>query len=217
MRVGRAQLRANHVAPNLKRVGVDRPLVGLSPLGFKRSDNPKEIMGLSEFYESTIIKAKASFGFSEFDCDPEEITDALDIKPDQTTRKGEKWIAGSGKAGTRTFNSWRITSKSLSKDINIHLRELLDRLGGKYKLAKSEWGKAAFGITWKNNYLYAGAGPFFEADVLRGIAEWNADLYQDIYYIEEEVNESESSQGLRRLSKGELKRVLKKPSRSKRR
>jgi len=31
--VGRAQVRVSHVAPYLKSVGGDRPLIGLSPLG----------------------------------------------------------------------------------------------------------------------------------------------------------------------------------------
>lgn len=57
--------------------------------------------------------------------------------------------------------------------------------------------------------LYAGTGPFFEADVLHGVARWNAELFQDIYYIEQDVEEAIGGEGLRRISKDELCRLLK--------
>ena len=166
-------------------------------------------IALSEFYESTIVEAKATFSFSDFECDPSEITKSLGITPDRVMRKGEKWIAVSGQTMVRPFNSWSIKSRSTSKDVNVHLRELLERLDGLENRTKNEWGKARFGITWKNNYLYAGTGPFFEADVLRGIVRWNAELYQDIYYIEQDISETSGGDGLRRLSKEELSGLFK--------
>jgi hypothetical protein len=39
---------------------------------------------------------------------------------------------------------------------------------------------------WEGNYLYAGSGPFYEADVIAGIATLGADLWQDIYQIDED-------------------------------
>ena len=57
--------------------------------------------------------------------------------------------------------------------------------------------------------MYAGTGPFFEADVLHGIAQWDAELYQDIYYIDQDVDEAEGVDGLRRISKDELRRLFK--------
>jgi hypothetical protein len=142
-------------------------------------------MALSESYESTIIEVGAGFGYSNFECDPAEITRALEITPDNVVLKGEKWVAF-GKTRTRPFNSWEITSQSTSKDVNVHLRELLNRLGDRNKLARSHWGTPSFSIVWKNNYLYAGTGPFFEVDVISGIARWKAELYQDIYQIDQE-------------------------------
>lgn len=106
-------------------------------------------MALSESYESTILEGKATFGFSNFECDPSEITKILRITPDGVMRKGEVWVTKSGKALARPFNSWWIESRSTSKDVNIHLRELLERLGTRYECARSEWGKANFGVTWK--------------------------------------------------------------------
>ena len=46
-------------------------------------------MALSKFYKSTIIEANASFGYSNFACDPDEITRVLGIIPDEIMRKGE--------------------------------------------------------------------------------------------------------------------------------
>ncbi len=166
-------------------------------------------MGLSDFYKSTIIEAKASFGYFNFACNPDEITGALGVRPDEIMRKGEEWTTSNGKIRTRPFNSWGITSKSSSKDVNVHIRNILKRLGKKHELVNKKWGKGSFGITWKNNYLYAGTGPFFEADVLQGIARWQAELYQDIYQIDQdEINDV--GEGLRRLARDELQKVLKK-------
>jgi hypothetical protein len=166
------------------------------------------MMALSEFYESTIIEAKASFGYSNFECDPDTITRTLGITPDGTMRKEEEHLLATGKIFVRPFNSWYITSRSTSKDVNVHLRELLERLGQRYELVMSEWGSPDFGITWKNNYLYAGTGPFFEPDVLQGIARWKAELYQDIYQVDQDQEEAPGTEQLHRLSREELRSIL---------
>jgi hypothetical protein len=70
-------------------------------------------MALSEFYESTIIGANATFDFSNFECDPDEITQSLGIIPDGTMRKGAEWVTRPGKPFVRPFNSWWIASKTL--------------------------------------------------------------------------------------------------------
>jgi hypothetical protein len=40
-------------------------------------------------------------------------------------------------------------------------------------------------VLYKATHLWAGNGPFFEADVVRGIAAFGAELGQDIYSLEE--------------------------------
>ena len=95
-------------------------------------------MALSEFYESTIIETKTTFGFSNFDCDPSEISKKLGLAPDGVRRKGEEWVTKLGKTMIRPYNSWWIESRSVSKDVNVHLRELLDRLGEVGGRAKNE-------------------------------------------------------------------------------
>jgi hypothetical protein len=143
-------------------------------------------MAMSEFYASTILKADASFGFAEFACDPDIITQSLGIAPDEIRRKGEKRTIRGGREWVTPFSSWSICSEGDSKDINEHLRMLLRRIDGKQGLCKVEFGPPAFGVTWKCNYLRAGSGPFYEADVIAGIAEWQGELFQDIYHVDQE-------------------------------
>jgi len=142
-------------------------------------------MALSEFYESTILKVSATFGFSGFNCDPSEITEALAVEPVETLRKGEPRHTKWGKTVVIQENSWVIESSSKSKDVNEHLRELLGRLAGRESIVRPEWNPA-FSVLWKNSYLYAGSGPFYESDVVKGIASLNASLWQDIYQIDAE-------------------------------
>jgi hypothetical protein len=144
-------------------------------------------MTLSESYKSTIIEVKACFGIEGFSEDPDKITEALNINPVEIRRKGEIKKLRNGHEIEIKENQWSIESTSKSKDINDHLRELLKKLNGKESLIKVAWNPS-FSILWKGNYLYAGSGPFFERDVIKGIARLGADLWQDIYQIDEEEN-----------------------------
>jgi len=143
-------------------------------------------MILSESYKSTILKVEASFCFEGFSEDPDEITNILGIQPSECFRKGEKQETKFGSEIEQKTNLWALDSSTKSKDINVHLRQLLAQLEGKETLIKSSWNPS-FSILWEGNYLYAGSGPFFEKDVIRGIAKIGADLWQDIYQIDEDV------------------------------
>ena len=158
-------------------------------------------MAISEFHESTIIEVKAYFGFDYFECSPDEITQAFSILPDEIQIKGNKRKLRNGHEMDILFNSWWIKSKINSKDINEHLRELLNILKGKQDCIIPEFGKPNFSVLWKGNYLYAGSGPFYESDVIIGIAQWNAELYQDIYQIDQEEDEIEYKSKLKRIPK----------------
>jgi hypothetical protein len=139
---------------------------------------------LSEFYESTVVEVKAAFGFSEFECHPERITEAMGLEPDSAFEEGEALSLPGGKSAKRAISHWSISSSTGSKDINVHLRELLSRMEGKEVLLTAEFGTPQFYVTWKGNDLYAGSGPFYEADVLQGIAEFGGELWQDIYQVD---------------------------------
>ena len=143
-------------------------------------------MAISEFHESTIIKVQAYFGFDSFDCQPSEISTSLGVIADYSHLKDSLRSLKNGKTIKNHFSTWSIESKSTSKDINIHLRQLLERLKGVQNKFEPRFGKPSFSVLWKGNYLYAGSGPFYEVDVLKGISELNAELYHDIYQVDED-------------------------------
>lgn len=142
-------------------------------------------MAISGLHASTVVNVRAYFGFDRFDCDPDVITRFLEIQPDEVGRKGAVKITGSNREVRWPFNTWSIVSRIESKDVNEHLRELIGRLRHVSGDFPPEFGEPFFSVLWKGNYLYAGSGPFFEADVIVGIARLNAALYQDIYQADE--------------------------------
>ena len=145
-------------------------------------------MAISDIHASTIIKVRADFGFSEFACDPDEITHALEVTPDELGRTREALSMRAGRETRWRWNSWAIESRAASKDVNDHLRELLARLDAVAGRIRPEFGQAWFSVVWKGNYLYAGSGPFYDADVIAGIAALGAMLYQDIDQIDQEID-----------------------------
>jgi hypothetical protein len=159
-------------------------------------------MALSEFYESTIVEVNASFGFGDFPCAPEVITEALGLAPDDARTKGDRRTSAfGGRVIVVPFSTWSIQSVSRSKDINEHLRELLARLGTAKRPFDPSWGEPSFGVSWHGNYLYAGSGPFYERDVLAGIAAVGASLHQDIYQVDEDDEAADGDTRLRRIPK----------------
>jgi hypothetical protein len=159
-------------------------------------------MPISEFQESIVVRVEASFGFADFTCAPNEITAKLSIQPDETRVKGEQRMVADGTRTIRVpFNSWHITSNLPSKDVNEHLRQLLARLGVAKVPFEPTWGEPSFGVLWVGNYLYAGSGPFYERDVIAGIASLGSALYQDIYQVDEPEGASESETTLQRIPK----------------
>ena len=139
-------------------------------------------MEISDFHASTIILVRASFVLSGFNESPESITEALGIRPDSTQVCGDtRVVAGKARIPIRE-NQWAISCSSQSKNVNHQIRELLVRLAGKELLIRPEWSPA-FDVLWKGNYLHAGSGPFYESDVLAGMARFGASLWQDIYQV----------------------------------
>jgi hypothetical protein len=141
-------------------------------------------MPISDFHASTIICVRAYFGFDQFTCDPEEITQALLIEPDEVRRAGELRALRGGRVLRTPFSDWSLASGTDSKDVNDHIRELLRRVGPAGKHFRPAFGPPSFSVLWKGTYLYAGSGPFYESDVIAGIASLGADLYQDIYQVD---------------------------------
>lgn len=144
-------------------------------------------MPLSEFYESTIVFVSASFGFSGFECPPADITDLLQLQPAEVMVKGEPRQLRSNRTIETVESSWCVTSSCDSKDVNVHLRELLGRIPDSQFPTPAHFGPPSFSVVWKGNYLYAGSGPFYESDVLAGISRLGAMLWHDIYQIDDDA------------------------------
>jgi Domain of unknown function (DUF4279) len=142
-------------------------------------------MALAPQFAESIKKVEVTFGFGNFSCDPAAITTALGIVPDETRRRGEQISTRGGRLHAAPFSTWSISSTSESKDVNDHCRELLKRLSGAPNRLDPQWGIPSFSVLYKATHLCAGNGPFFEVDVVRGIAALGAELWQDIYSLEE--------------------------------
>lgn len=90
-------------------------------------------------------------------------------------------------------SSWGISSKLGSKDVNDHCRELLHRLDGCASRLDPSWGVPTFGVLYKATHLSGGNGPFFLADVVRGIAALGAELWQDIYALDDDASDGDAA------------------------
>jgi hypothetical protein len=142
-------------------------------------------MALDAQFAESIKQVEVTFGFSHFDCDPEDITSGLGITPDEVRRRGEQLPARGGRFVTVPFNAWSISSKTKSKDVNDHCREVLKRLAAAVGRLDARWRVPSFNVLYKATHLCGGNGPFFEVDVVKGIAALGAELWQDIYSLEE--------------------------------
>ncbi len=132
---------------------------------------------------------------------PDEITARLGITPDEVCVKGEPQPTRLNTEWRAPFSSWSIVSSSSSKDINDHLRQLLVRLGPAKPLFDLDWGEPSFDVLWKGNYLYAGSGPFYEPEIIAGVASLSAALYQDIYQVDQDGSEIENKSEFQRIPK----------------
>lgn len=150
-------------------------------------------MALNPQFAEGIRTVRVDFGFWMFDCDPNEITAALGIVPDESGRRGEERALRGGHLFRAPYGSWSIASKLGSKDVNDHFRGLLHRLDGCADRLDPHWGVPTFGVLYKATHLRSGNGPFFEADVVRGIAALGADLWQDIYALDEDDSDGDTA------------------------
>lgn len=161
-------------------------------------------MEYSEFHLNTIVKVEAYFAFNNFDFHPDLITKELGIKPDKIDVKGDPRETIPGKSIITPFNSWGVKSNSDSKDINFHIKQLLTRLKGLESKMNPKFGAPYFGILYKSNYLYAGSGPYFEPEVIQGIAKFKAEMVFDIIQVDQDLSEEEPKSRFRRLTREDL-------------
>lgn len=142
-------------------------------------------MPINEIFEREIQQVEVSLVFTDFEMDPEEITEKLGLQPDDLRRKGETRRLENGQEFVVPFNLWSFKSPESSLDPNVQIRAIFDLLESVGTRVNPEW-KPFFNILWKSRVLGAGSGPFYEKDVIEGIARIGAEIYQDLYHVEED-------------------------------
>lgn len=144
-----------------------------------------QAVSIDETFLREITDVRVSLVFIDFEADPNEITEALGIEPDEAQRKGEVRIVARGGEFSSPHNLWSLKSDVSSKDPNVQIRDLLYRIEGVKQKIDPAWNPS-FNVLWKSTILGAGSGPFYERDVIEGMAEIGADLFQDLYLVEED-------------------------------
>ena len=142
-------------------------------------------MAIDETFLREITDVRVSLVFFDFEADPDLITDTLGIQPDDVRRKGELGVLGGKQEFRAPHNLWALNSRAGSLDPNVQIRELLARIETVQEKIDPAWNPS-FNILWKSRILGAGAGPYYEKDVIEGIAEMGAEIYQDLYLEEDE-------------------------------
>ena len=147
-------------------------------------------MAISAEHASHIRKVKVGFIISGDTLNPIIVTEQLNLEPDDTAQKGDERQNTLGQFLTpQTEGFWRIDTENKvhSKDINDHLRYLLDRLlpHRDQILQLAQKGETFFDVLWQSTYLYAGTGPFIDAENIQGIAKLQASIGFDIYQVDE--------------------------------
>jgi hypothetical protein len=119
----------------------------------------------------------------------------IGLTPNQSNRRGEerRHPRSGATLGYYPEGCWAVSSAPAvdSKDVNDHLRWLLDRLlpCRAAILPLAVGGETYFDVLWESTYLYAGTGPLLDAVCLAGVAALNAGMGFDIYQVDEKPPE----------------------------
>jgi hypothetical protein len=151
-------------------------------------------MTINAKHASHIRKVKVGFIITGDTLNPNIVTERLNIAPDDSAQKGDERQNLLGQQLTpHAEGFWRIDTENnvYSKDINDHLRYLLDRLlpHRDQILQLAQKGETFFDVLWQSTYLYAGTGPIIDAENIQGIAQLQATMGFDIYQIDENEND----------------------------
>ena len=103
-------------------------------------------------------RVRVFLGSAEFDCDPDEITEALGIQPDDVRRKGERRVVGDGHEFSVPYNLWTLDSRAEFEDPNVQIQEILARLAGVEERIKPTWNPF-FNVLWKSETSVSGQVP----------------------------------------------------------
>jgi hypothetical protein len=135
------------------------------------------------------------FGFYDFDVHPDKITDSLDLKPTKTGLKGEEYEVGGQKKirKTRDCNFWEIELKTLTNDF---IGDLVDKfvndfIKDRIKEIKMFSDNCQCKLTVVQYYRDSwNPGYFFSRDLVRLLADINAEIDIDTYCLGEDKSVS---------------------------
>ena len=129
------------------------------------------------------IETYAYFFVADFECNPSEITKALELEPTEVTLKGQPLTNGR----PRKRSSWKVHS-SLSREEpfqDAHLSNLVEKLLPKKQQIKEIASKFSVGINCVGYYKNVHPGFHLNKALIAQCAELNLDIDFDLYNFSE--------------------------------
>lgn len=130
-------------------------------------------MALNPLHEAHIRGVAVTFSVSAPDLDPDAVTAATGLQPDDSARRGD---VRRNRAGTplrpEAEGWWALGTRGKleSNDVREHFRYLRERLLLHAEALRdfARGGETFFDVFWQSTYLYAGTGPLLDAADLAG-------------------------------------------------
>ena len=151
---------------------------------------------ISQEHAAHIGKVEVSLDIESITLTPEEITQALTIRPTDAVAMGSLRERNGQILGVRRTTLWFVSTEGivLSKDINDHFEYLANYFGKSIGLIKTLdlCMPPCINVLWTSSYLYAGTGPLISAKSCEFIVHTGASLGFDIYAIDDDLNVRDS-------------------------
>ena len=161
-------------------------------MNFKRL-NPSDYDKLDDFSDSkTMNRNHIIFGFYEIEGQPDEITEALNLKPTRTGLKGDEFEVGGQKKikKIRDYSFWEIESITITNDF---IGDLVDKFADEViKNRRKEIRALSNNCVCKLavvQYYRDGWNPgyLFSRDLVKLLADINAKIDIDVYCLSEDT------------------------------
>ena len=151
-------------------------------------------MALNPLHESHIRGVTVTFSVSAPELDPDAVTAATGLAPDDAARRGDVRRNRKGTPLRPESQGWwafGTQGKVASKDVRDHFHYLHERLlpHAETLRAFGRGGETFFDVLWQSTYLYAGTGPLLDAASIAGVTALGAGMGFDIYQVHEEGEE----------------------------
>lgn len=157
---------------------------------------PKDFSKLDSSLDNGILNRNhVIFGFYDFHIHPDKITDSLHLKPTKTGLKGEEYEIGGQKKikKTRDCNFWELELVAFTNDFigDMVDKFVNDHIKNKIKEIKMFSENCQCKLTVVQYYRDGwNPGYFFNRDLVRLLADINAEIDIDTYCLSEERNAS---------------------------